>query len=178
MNKLLFAFVIALFCSSNLFAAQAPAHQFVGAKKCSLCHKKPEEGNQYGIWMDSKHAKAYEVLGTQAAKDAAAKLGIADPQTSGKCLKCHSTAYWFGETKVSEDIAVEEGVSCESCHGAGKDYMKKSIMQDQKSSIENGLLIPDEKTCLQCHNSESPTFKEFNYSEQQPKIKHPIPEKK
>jgi hypothetical protein len=45
-----------------LFGANAwaePAHEFIGAAKCSLCHKKPEQGNQYGIWLDSKHAKAW-----------------------------------------------------------------------------------------------------------------------
>lgn len=156
-------------------AQAADAHEYIGAKKCSLCHKKPEEGEQFRIWQESKHAKAFETLGTAEAKEAAAKLGISDPQTSGKCLKCHSTAYGFTETKVTDAIPVEESVSCESCHGPGKDYMKKSIMEDKQAAIENGLVIPDESTCVKCHNQESPTFKPFNFQERWEKIKHSIP---
>jgi hypothetical protein len=156
-------------------SASPVEHEFVGVTKCALCHKKVEQGEQFRIWQESKHAKAYETLGTQDAKDMAAKIGIDDPQKSGKCLKCHSTAYWFSETKVTDAIPVEEGISCESCHGPGKDYMKKSIMQDKAESIANGLIIPDEQTCRKCHNPEAPTFQSFDFKERWEKIKHPVP---
>lgn len=152
-------------------------HEFVGVKKCAMCHKKPDQGEQFAIWEQSKHARAYEVLGTPAAKETAAKLGIADPQTSGKCLKCHSTAYYFTEAKVTEAIPVEEAISCESCHAPGKDYMKKSVMEDKAQAISLGLIIPDEQTCRKCHNPESPSFKSFDYKESFEKIKHPVPKK-
>ncbi len=155
--------------------AEPSAHEFVGVKKCAMCHKKPEQGEQFRIWEESKHAKAYETLGTPAAKEVAAKLGITDPQTSGKCLKCHSTAYNFTEEKVTDAISVEEAISCESCHGAGKDYMKKSVMQDKDQAISSGLVMPDETTCTKCHNAESPAFKSFDYKESWEKIKHPVP---
>ena len=152
-------------------------HEFASVKKCALCHKKPEQGEQLRIWEESHHAKAFATLGTPEAKEAAAKLGIDDPQKSGKCLKCHSTAYGFTEEVVSTAIPVEEGVSCESCHGPGKDYMKKSVMEDIEQAKAAGLIIPDESTCVKCHNQESPTFKPFNFQERWDKIKHPIPGK-
>ncbi|PIQ87028.1 MAG: cytochrome C554 [Candidatus Omnitrophica bacterium CG11_big_fil_rev_8_21_14_0_20_45_26] len=155
--------------------AESFAHEFIGAKKCSICHKKPEQGDQYGIWLNSKHAKAIETLGTPEAKEAGAKLGVDDPQTSGKCLKCHSTAYGFSEEMVTSFVPVEEGVSCESCHGPGKDYMKKSVMEDQDAAIAAGLVIPNEATCQKCHNPESPSFKSFDFHESWEKIKHPVP---
>lgn len=161
--------------ASAAFAADA--HEFAGAQKCSICHKKPEQGEQFRIWQESKHAKAFETLGTPEAKKFAAERGVEDPQTSGKCLKCHSTAYGFSEEKVTSAIAVEEGVSCESCHGAGKDYMKKSVMEDVEAAQAAGLIIPDESTCLKCHNQESPTFKPFDFNERWEKIKHSVPEK-
>ena len=161
----------------SLLAAEAPQHQFVGAVKCSICHKKPEQGEQYGIWMGTKHAHALDSLGTPEAKEIAAKAGISDPQTSGKCLKCHSTAYGFTENKVTEAIAVEEGISCESCHGPGKDYMKKSVMENKQDAIANGLMMPTEETCKKCHNPEAPTFKSFDFNERWGKIKHPVPKK-
>ncbi len=165
----LFLFFISL-------SAAAPEHEFVGAQKCKMCHQKPEQGEQYHIWQESKHAKAMESLKTPEAKEIAVKLGIDDPATSGKCVKCHSTAYGFSEAKVTDVISVEEGVSCESCHGAGKDYMKKSIMEDKEQAIAKGLIIPDEQTCRKCHNPEAPTFQSFDYQERWEKIKHPIPE--
>ena len=152
-------------------------HEFVGAAKCKMCHQKPDQGEQYKIWQESKHAKALETLKTPAAKEVAAKLGIEDPSTSGKCLKCHSTAYNFTEEKVTDAIDVEESISCESCHGAGKDYMKKSVMEDRDAAVAAGLVIPDESVCIKCHNSESPTYQPFNYAERVEKIKHSIPNK-
>ncbi len=41
--------------------------------------------------------------------------------------------------------------------------------------MEKGLIIPDEKVCKQCHNEESPTFKEFNFKEYVAKIAHDDP---
>ncbi|MDQ7053400.1 MAG: hypothetical protein Q9P14_11070 [candidate division KSB1 bacterium] len=41
-----------------------------------------------------------------------------------------------------------------------------------------GLIKPDEKTCKNCHNEKSPTFKEFDYGEKfYEKIKHEKPKK-
>lgn len=168
-------FLILFFCvPASLYAEE---HEFVGVKKCALCHKKAEQGEQVRIWQESKHAKAFESLATPEAKEFAAKRGVSDPQTSGKCLKCHSTAYGFTEERVTQAIPVEEGISCESCHGPGKDYMKKNIMEKKEDAIANGLNIPNEQTCRKCHNEESPTFKPFNFAERYEKIKHLIPKK-
>lgn len=151
-------------------------HEFIGASKCAICHKKVEQGEQYALWLASKHAKAFETLGTPEAKEQGTARGVDNPQASGQCLKCHSTAYGFTEAVVTSTIPVEEGVSCESCHGPGKDYMKKSVMEDKEAAIAAGLVIPNEETCQKCHNSEAPTFKGFNFAEYWEKIKHPVPQ--
>ena len=171
----LFFFCVLNWVSAS--AAETPAHEFIGASKCAMCHKKADIGNQYGAWLETKHAKAIESLATPEAKEIASKLGIEDAQTSGMCLKCHSTSYWFSEKRTIETLAVAEGVSCESCHGAGRDYMKKSVMQERDAAVAAGLIIPDEKTCRQCHNEEAPTFKGFDFKERWEKIKHPLPPK-
>jgi len=159
----------------KVWPSEKLAHDFVGVKKCSLCHKTDKQGSQFKIWEDSPHAKAYDTLGMPEAKALAAKLGIADPQQSGKCLRCHSTAYAFGEDKVTENIPVEEGVSCETCHGPGKDYMKITTMKDRAKAVQAGLVIPGEATCLKCHNETAPNVKPFHYQESWDKIKHPVP---
>ena len=162
-------------------AADAPAHEYVGVKKCKICHKKEEDGNQYGIWEKSAHAKAYETLATDQAKEIAKAKGIDDPQKAAACLECHVTAYPVMADLANQKITMEEGVSCESCHGPGSDYYKKSVMEAVSSGETDpasvGLVIPKEDTCTRCHNDKSPTFKGFDFKEMYKKIAHPLPKK-
>ncbi|MBT8045553.1 MAG: cytochrome c family protein, partial [Pontiella sp.] len=151
--------------ASSSWAQTGDPAKLIGTKKCAMCHKKDDKGNQYGKWQSLKHSKAYEVLATAEAKAVAAKLGIDDPQSSGKCLKCHSTAYYFTETLQSEAVAVEDGVSCESCHGPGADYKKKSVMESREASIAGGMVYPaKEKSCTLCHNDSNPNWDPNRYT--------------
>ena len=146
-------------------SGQGDAAKLIGTKKCAMCHKKADKGNQYGVWQSKAHSKAYEMLASEESKAIAAKMGIDHPQTSGQCLKCHSTAYFFTETVQSEAVAVADGVSCESCHGPGADYKKKSIMASREASIAGGMIYPaKEKSCTQCHNDTGPTWDPNRYT--------------
>lgn len=152
------------FVSSGWSQTGDPA-KLIGTKKCAMCHKKAETGDQYGTWQTKAHAKAYEMPAGEEAKAVAAKLGIDDPQTSGQCLKCHSTAYWFTETRQSEAVAVEDGVSCESCHGPGADYKSKTTMENREAAIAAGMVYPaKEKSCTACHNDTGPTWDPNRYT--------------
>lgn len=141
----------------------AQDYEYIGAKKCKICHNKPEKGEQYKKWAEGPHAKAMEVLSETEAKDP-------------KCLKCHSTAAAADQDLLTEYITVEEGVSCESCHGPGSVYKKIKIMKSREESVANGLVIPTEEVCVKCHNEESPNFKGFNFDEYFAKIAHSHPE--
>ena len=156
---------------------EAPKAKYVGAGKCNTCHGK-KTGDQYGQWLESKHAKAFETLAGPAALEAGKEAGVAKPQESPRCLKCHVTAYGADASLIDPKgkYAKEDGVQCESCHGPGSLYKKRKIMKDHEASLAAGLVIPDEQTCLKCHNEESPMFKGFNYEEKLKKIIHPIPE--
>src|SRR5262249_17329381 len=149
------------FATASSFADSDPAN-YVGVKTCGICHKKDESGNQLAKWQAGPHAKAFEVLGTPEAKEAGKKAGVDNPQTSGKSLKCHSTAYNFTETVATDKIKPEDGVTCESCHGPGKKFMTKTTMEDRQKAIEAGLIYPATKQCKLCHNDQSPTFKGFD----------------
>jgi hypothetical protein len=151
--------------SGNAPAANPDPGLYVGVKSCKMCHKKVEDGEQFTKWSESRHAKALESLATPEAKEIATKLGIDDPQKSGSCLKCHSTAYNFTEELQVAELPVEEGVSCESCHGPGKNYKKKETMKDREASIAAGMVYPaKEKSCTVCHNEQSPTWNPERYT--------------
>lgn len=161
-----------LFLAGGSLTAQE--FEYIGAAKCKMCHNKPAVGQQYKIWAEGPHANAMKTLSGEAALAIAKEKGIADPATDPSCIKCHST---FGS--ISEDVnigvKITEGVSCETCHGAGSGYKTNSIMKDHAKSLAKGLIVPDEKLCKGCHNEESPTYKEFNYAEALKKIAHPKP---
>lgn len=146
------------------FAQSEDPAKLIGTKKCAMCHKKDDKGNQYGKWQSMNHANAYHVLATEEAKAVAAGLGIENPQASGACLKCHSTAYYFTEELQSDAVALEHGVSCESCHGPGADYKKKSIMESREESIANGMVHPAKDRCILCHNDQNPTWDPERYT--------------
>ena len=155
----------AFLMAANLRAEEArDASLYVGVKSCKMCHKAEKKGDQFDKWEASPHAKAYATLGTDAAKAIAAKLKIDNPQTSGKCLQCHSTAYNWTETKQSEIVPVEESVSCESCHGPGKNYKGKETMKSRDESVKNGMIYPATKSCGRCHNEKSPNWNPEKYT--------------
>jgi len=172
---ILLSFVVLL---AGVTVASAGDHEFIGAGGCKMCHKKAAKGDQYGKWLESSHAKAYETLATDAAKAITAEKGLGDnPQEVAECLGCHVTGHGVAAELLGKKYAVTDGVGCESCHGAGGDYKKKKVMEDQAASVEAGLILPTAETCTACHNDKSPTFTEFDYEAMLAKIAHPNPEK-
>ena len=154
--------------------------KYVGAKACMPCHLASKTGEAYKIWQSNKHSKAFATLATPAAKEIAQKKGIADPQKDEKCVKCHDTAFGVAAAQLAPSFKPGEGVGCEVCHGAGSEYKLMQLMKDidtGKVKAETVGLVskPDEKTCVKCHNAESPTFKAFNFAEASKKIAHPTP---
>ena len=161
----------------SVSSAFAGGNAYVGADGCKMCHKSKIKGDQYGQWMESKHAQAFKTLGTEEAKKAGKAKGVTDPQKDPKCLKCHVTGYAADAALHTKKWNQEEGISCEGCHGAGAAYAKKEIMKDEAKAKEAGLIVPDEKSCKTCHNEESPTYKSFKFEEMKKKIAHPNPNK-
>ena len=155
---------------------EAKVHAFVGTDGCKLCHKLEAKGDQYGKWMASPHANAFKVLGTDEAKAIATKAGVkGDPQTADECLSCHVTAHGVKADLLGPKYAKEDGVGCESCHGAGADYKSNKVMKDPEAAKAAGLIMPTEETCTTCHNEKSPTFKEFDFKKAAAIIAHPDP---
>ena len=137
---MVFAGFAAGWCAAGVAStADRDPAKYIGVNDCALCHKEKKVGSQFTKWQDGPHSKAFEVLGTPAAKAVAAKLGITDPQGSGKCLKCHSTAYNWTEQVQTTTIKPELGVVCESCHGPARNYVPKTT---QEITLENPVRQP------------------------------------
>jgi nitrate/TMAO reductase-like tetraheme cytochrome c subunit len=148
---------------------------YLGSTKCKTCHNAAKNGQQYKLWSSKPHAKAYEDLKSESAKKKAQVAGVEDPLKSEVCLSCHSTA--FGKKNVEASYKVEEGVGCEACHGPGSGYNKMSTMKDRAKSAAAGLMIPNEKTCTNCHKKDTPGHegKFTTYDKEYAKIAHPVP---
>jgi len=114
--------------------------KYVGEKSCKACHKV-----EFDSWLTTSHANAWSVLKPEEQKNPA-------------CVSCHTT----GKTAADSMIV---NVSCEACHGPGSEYKSMKAMKDHSLSVAAGVLPVNEKTCLQCHNKNSPTFKGFDFVE-------------
>jgi hypothetical protein len=176
------AFLSVSFVFLALIYAAAPSHSYVGVKQCAPCHRTDKQGKQVPIWEGSKHSKAFQTLKTPEAQQVAQKAGVkVAAHEAPECLKCHITGVGVAATAIKPTFVKEDGVQCETCHGAGSDYKVMAIMKDRAKAIAAGMTpisIADgsaEKQCKTCHNPESPTFKGFNFKEDWAKIAHPTP---
>lgn len=172
--------------------------EYEGSGNCKICHSSSKRGAQYKVWEKTAHAGAFETLKTEQAAEVVKgmKLEMAAHEAP-ECLKCHTTGYDSGGYEVKdmafwnpdpEDreagkalrrMAGLQAVGCEACHGPGSEYKSKKTMEEIYNGALDGttvgLLVPDEKTCLSCHNEKSPTFKGFDFEEYFKQIAHPYP---
>lgn len=134
--------------------------EYVGVKKCRVCHME-----QAKAWEQTKMAKVFELLKPGAAADVK-KAHNLDPEKDytkdANCLQCHTTGYGKGGFKDIESTPDLAGVTCEACHGPGGSYLKPALMSLSNKEFKladveaAGLVIPDAKTCANCHNEKSP----------------------
>jgi YVTN family beta-propeller protein len=133
---------------------------FIGTAACGSCHNGPDHGHQYDVWRRSAHARAWAVLSTPRAAEIAAQMNLSgDPQQSAQCLKCHAPS-----------PRAEEGVGCEACHGAGKNYAADAIMRDPAAARAAGLKRGEPGNCGGCH--EAAHGKPFRAAEAWKQIAH------
>jgi len=87
----------------------------VGPNACAECHKEETE-----VWKKTHHFTTFKDMPrSKEAREIADKLKIKRIKSESLCLNCHFTARASGRKK--KPVA---GISCESCHSAGKDWEK------------------------------------------------------
>jgi hypothetical protein len=108
--------------------------KLTGANSCaaSSCHGGGRVGEDLSfaasqIWQRRDvHARAWQVLTQPLASEMMRRL--ADPgsppipaKEDARCLNCHvTTEVPYSAPRISEAVHHRDGVSCESCHGAGE----------------------------------------------------------
>ena len=112
--------------------------------------------NEYALWSQGPHAKSFRVLLSDQAWRIARNMGVGTPSEAKLCLDCHAT-----NAPVSQRgplFNLEEGVSCESCHGGSGQWL--DTHSDLDVTIETlrqqGLRathdpIQRAEICLDCH---------------------------
>ena len=124
------------------------ANDYVGMTKCSACHFK-----QYESWKASPHGKTFDYLPTKYRQNA-------------ECLECHSGRHVRLEWEQTRSINLNglSGVSCEDCHGPGREHANLALSYiDQKTELTSEtvkvLRSKIQRTaldqCIRCHLSQA-----------------------
>jgi hypothetical protein len=100
--------------AANAAAASDPV-ETVGPNACAECHKQEVEA-----WKGTRHFRTFrEMPRNVRAKVIAEKMGVRRIKSESVCLTCHFTV----QQKDNREEPVA-GISCESCHSAGKEWIK------------------------------------------------------
>ena len=136
----------------------------VGPEECGECHKA-----EVHVWRETRHSQTFKVLTRKKqAKEIAGNMGIKRVKKAADCVTCHFTS-GYKRNKVKA-IA---GISCESCHGPAKDWIKihgdyggKKVSRERETPEhkaerlatikEAGMIRPGNlyrlaANCYQCH---------------------------
>ena len=139
-------------------------HKVLGVQSCEKCH-----AAEIQVWKRTPHSDTFLSLHRKPeAQKIADKLGITNFKSDSNCIQCH---YTMGQVENRLDAIA--GVSCESCHGAAKDWIAihndyggQGVARTQESpehgiqrltsSIEHGMRNPVNvylvaQSCYRCH---------------------------
>ena len=84
-------------------------------ESCANCH-----GSEIRIWRQTPHYKTFEDLSRNPkARDICSKMGLTSVKRSNVCIDCH-----FTMKEIDGRNKAVSGISCESCHGASRDWLE------------------------------------------------------
>jgi Cytochrome c554 and c-prime len=134
---------VAIFGYATGSTGASDATKIVGPNACAECHKQEAEA-----WKGTHHFKTFrEMPRRKEANDIAEKMGVQRIRSESLCLTCHYTVQ--DKENKKQPIA---GISCESCHSAGEDWIKvhsqysgKTEKTESKAEAEARLKLADAK---------------------------------
>jgi len=146
----------AIYLPSGARAAEDLYHadptKIMGPAACNECHAPEVEA-----WKLTHHFDTFNTMHRRPeARDIAGKMGMRRIKDESLCLKCHYT----DQTDDSGKVVAISGISCESCHGPGKDWIKIHSASNEVGHLEKaaklGMLQPNDyyhvaANCFSCH---------------------------
>ena len=137
---------------------------FVGSIGCksSSCHGGAgEKRSQYQTWSQRDfHARAYAVLTNARSARIAETLGNSPATANNRCTICHSPFRSVAPQRLGPDAHPDEGVSCESCHGAAESWLRGHTRKDWTYATRVAAGMHDMRsyyvranTCIACHQN-------------------------
>lgn len=116
---------------------------YVTPFECASCHR-----DQYVAWMNSSHGKPPSTKWVEQSK------------SSPECSQCHYTGPGL---LTASGGPVTAGVSCEHCHGPGREH-------SLSPAKGYGLVVDKKSLCLGCHTPA--TSPQFNLPVYWEKVRH------
>jgi len=140
---------------------------FVGSIGCksSSCHGGAgAKRSQYITWSQKDfHTKAFAVLLNARSERIAEGLGLPAAQASARCTVCHSPFQSVAASRLQRTAHPDEGVSCETCHGAASGWLRGHTRLDwtYNTRVAAGMrdlrnLYVRANACVACHQNLAP----------------------
>ncbi len=145
------------------------APRYLGAGSCaaSNCHgasrvESVTVGSEHSIWIQSDpHANAHATLYTPKSRQIAENLRLQSAHTAAVCLNCHALNPDQPELTIEHRHTIQDGVSCESCHGAAEHWLEPHQRFDWKTRGDDfktalGFTMTKDpltrtRLCVECH---------------------------
>ena len=157
-------------------AARDDSGKFIGSLGCksSSCHGGAgEKRSQYITWSQKDfHTRAYTILLDARSARIGEALGAPQPQSSARCTVCHSPFQSVAADRLTSTARPDEGVSCESCHGAAESWLRGHTRTDwtYATRISGGMrdlrnLFARANACVACHQNVDPDILKAGHPE-------------
>ncbi len=124
--------------------------KIMSSEACAKCHV-----NEIQVWKQTPHFQTFDELGRRPkAQEICSKLGLRSVKRSEVCIDCHFTV----QASNGKNKPVS-GISCESCHGAAKDWVTVHndyggpTMTKETESFEHASLRLEESLDLGMNNT-------------------------
>ena len=163
------SFVLTLLCIANISAKEIKqtrddAAEFIGAMGCksSSCHGGAgPKREQYTIWSRRDfHPRAFAILTNARSARLAETIGGGEAPTNVRCTVCHSPFQSVSQVRLASTAHPDEGVSCESCHGAAGSWLRGHTRTDWTYAMRVTAGMRDLRslyvranTCVACHQN-------------------------
>ncbi len=140
--------------------------EHLGVASCAsgVCHgsvrprsSTPVLQNEYVVWsrLDS-HRQAYNTLLSKESEKIATNMGLKNAHEADVCLDCHADN--VAANHRGKRFQINDGVSCEACHGGAEKYLNSHTDENvpRSENIKNGLYPTDRlgdraRLCFSCH---------------------------